>query len=173
MSRYQRTINSGVQYIVENIAGLEDVYALSLCTYVLNLAKNQYEETAFYALESKAHDNGQAGMKWWSKAVPEDDKNPWYSLPRSVDVEMTSYVLLTYLRRNLVNDAIPLMKWLVTQRNREGGFASTQVNRRNFCKNIYREFQKEATISTSDLIIGHSNWDTSSGQTRRKISIEG
>ena len=143
MNRYQRTINAGVQYIVENIAGLDDVYALSLCTYVLNLAKNQYEDTAFYALESKAKGNGQSDMKWWSKAVPKDDKNPWYSLPRSVDVEMTSYVLLTYLRRNLVNDAIPLMKWLVTQRNREGGFASTQVNLMKFLKILTGNFRRK------------------------------
>ena len=128
MSRYQNTIYSGVNYIAQNIDELDDVYALSLCTYVLNLAKHVYEDTAFYALEKKATENTQAGMKWWRKPVPKDDKNPWYSVPRSVDVEMTSYVLLTYLRRNLLQDAVPVMKWLVTQRNREGGFASTQVS---------------------------------------------
>ncbi|XP_051162274.1 thioester-containing protein 1 allele S3 isoform X1 [Leptopilina boulardi] len=126
MNRYQNTIYSGVKYITENLDDLDDVYALSLCTYVLNLAKNMYEDTAFYALEKKAMEDKQHGTKWWSKPVPKDDKNPWYSLPRSVDVEMTSYVLLTYLQKNLVTDAIPLMKWLVTQRNSEGGFASTQ-----------------------------------------------
>lgn len=67
-------------------------------------------------------------IKWWSKPIPTNDKNPWYhSLPRSIDVEMTSYGLLTYLNRNLVVDSIPIMKWLVKQRNAEGGFASTQV----------------------------------------------
>lgn len=132
MNRYQNTIYSGVKYITENLDDLDDVYALSLCTYVLNLAKNMYEDTAFYALEKKAMEDKQHGTKWWSKPVPKDDKNPWYSLPRSVDVEMTSYVLLTYLQKNLVTDAIPLMKWLVTQRNSEGGFASTQVKKNRF-----------------------------------------
>ncbi|XP_015601908.1 CD109 antigen isoform X2 [Cephus cinctus] len=121
---YKNVINKGVNYIVQNMDNLDDVYALSLCTYVLNLARHPYEEVAFNLLESKAKTGNED--KWWSKPVPSDDKNPWYSLPRSVDVEMSSYNLLTYLRRNLVTDSIPIMKWLAKQRNSEGGFASTQ-----------------------------------------------
>jgi CD109 antigen len=68
-------------------------------------------------------------MKWWQKPLGKDDKtNPWYALPNSVDVEMTAYGLLTYLQRGLVQDALPIMKWLIAQRNEQGGFASTQVN---------------------------------------------
>lgn len=39
---------------------------------------------------------------------------------------MTAYALLTYLEKDLIEDAFPIMKWLVSQRNEEGGFASTQ-----------------------------------------------
>ncbi|XP_046746805.1 CD109 antigen-like isoform X2 [Diprion similis] len=120
---YSNVVNKGVDYIVRNLDGLDDVYSLCLCTYVLNLAKNPYEDTAFNRLESKAKKSGD--YKWWSKPIPEDNKNPWYSLPSSVDVEMTSYALLTYLKRNMA-DALPIMKWLVSQRNADGGFASTQ-----------------------------------------------
>ncbi|KAK9304587.1 hypothetical protein QLX08_004027 [Tetragonisca angustula] len=123
--KYRNTINKGIDYIVRNMNDLNDVYALSICVYALNLAKHPHEIAAFNLLESKAMT--KKDTKWWSKPVPENDKNPWYySLPRSVDVEMTSYALLTYLRRNLVADSIPIMKWLVQQRNAEGGFASTQ-----------------------------------------------
>ncbi|XP_015181620.1 PREDICTED: CD109 antigen-like isoform X2 [Polistes dominula] len=123
--KYRNNINRGVDYIVRNMNGLDDPYALSICTYVLNLAKHPYETNAFYALQSKALTEND--MKWWSKPIAKDDKNPWHSLlPRSVDVEMTSYALLTYLRRHLIADSIPIMKWLVKQRNSEGGFASTQ-----------------------------------------------
>ncbi|KAJ9588469.1 hypothetical protein L9F63_018159, partial [Diploptera punctata] len=65
-------------------------------------------------------------MKWWMKPVRTDDSNPWNSLPNSVDVEMTAYGLLTYLQRGLVQDALPIMKWLISQQNEQGGFASTQ-----------------------------------------------
>ncbi|XP_076182301.1 CD109 antigen isoform X1 [Ptiloglossa arizonensis] len=122
--KYRNTINKGIDYIIRNMNDLDDVYALSICTYALNLAKHPYENTAFNLLESKAMI--KEDLKWWSKPVPKDDKNPWYSLPRPVDVEMTSYTLLTYLRRNVVTDSIAIMKWLVKQRNAEGGFASTQ-----------------------------------------------
>ena len=125
--KYRNTINKGIDYIVRNINEVDDAYALSICTYALNLAKHPFENAVFNLLESKAKIKDD--LKWWSKPVPKDDKNPWYnSVPRPVDVEMTSYALLTYLRRNLVTDSINLMKWLVKQRNAEGGFASTQVN---------------------------------------------
>jgi CD109 antigen len=126
VGRYRNTINKAVDYIVRNIEGLNDTYALSLCAYALNLAKHPYETPAFNFLESRAVTMRES--KWWSKAIPKDDKNPHYSLPRSVDVEMTSYGLLLYLRRNYVVEAIPVMKWLIKQRNTEGGFASTQVS---------------------------------------------
>ncbi|XP_071630308.1 thioester-containing protein 1 allele S3-like isoform X2 [Temnothorax longispinosus] len=124
LGKYRNTINKAVDYIVRNMEGLNDTYALSLCAYALHLAKHPYETSAFNFLESKAIT--KQDLKWWSKPIPKDNKNPHYSLPRSVDVEMTSYALLLYLRRNLVADAIPVMKWLVKQRNTEGGFASTQ-----------------------------------------------
>lgn len=67
-------------------------------------------------------------MKFWKKPIPAgDEKNPWHErLPNGVSVEMTAYAMLTYLERNLIEDAFPIMKWLVSQRNDEGGFASTQ-----------------------------------------------
>lgn len=66
-------------------------------------------------------------MKWWKKPVPVgEEKNPWNELPNGVSVEMTAYAMLTYLERGLVQDSLPIMKWLVTQRNEDGGFASTQ-----------------------------------------------
>lgn len=125
IGKYRNTINKAVDYIVRNIDGLNDTYALSVCTYALHLANHPYETAAFNLLESKAMT--KQDLKWWSKPISKDDKNPHYSLPQSVDVEMTSYVLLTYLKHNLIADAIPVMKWLIKQRNMEGGFASTQV----------------------------------------------
>lgn len=39
---------------------------------------------------------------------------------------MTAYALLSYLQRGLVTEALPIMRWMVSQRNSNGGFASTQ-----------------------------------------------
>ncbi|KAJ8680026.1 hypothetical protein QAD02_015813 [Eretmocerus hayati] len=125
--RYRNAIYKGVDYMVRNMQDLDDNYALSICTYVLGLARNAYEDEAFRQLERRA--NNERELKWWSKPSigPENETNPWRAeLTRCVDVEMTSYAMLAYLRRNQLTDATHIMKWLVKQRNVEGGFASTQ-----------------------------------------------
>jgi len=40
---------------------------------------------------------------------------------------MTAYALLTYTRRRDFAGAVPIVKWIVSQRNSRGGFSSTQV----------------------------------------------
>lgn len=65
--------------------------------------------------------------KWWNKPIPESDaKSVWYSKPNSVNIEMTAYGLLTIMEGGSFTDGLPVMKWLLSQRNAEGGFQSTQ-----------------------------------------------
>ncbi|XP_034243701.1 CD109 antigen isoform X1 [Thrips palmi] len=124
-SKYRNTINKAVDYLVRNIGGVEDPYAIAVTTYALHLALHPTKEAAFNLLESKAQSNSE--HKWWNKTVPAgQERNPWYTRPNSLAVEMTSYAMLTYLQRGLVNEAIPIMHWLVAQRNANGGFVSTQ-----------------------------------------------
>jgi CD109 antigen len=51
---------------------------------------------------------------------------PWEYYVQPVSVEMTSYSLLTYILRGKAADALPLVRWLLNQRNAYGGFISTQ-----------------------------------------------
>lgn len=44
----------------------------------------------------------------------------------SSDVEMTSYALLTYLLTHDLNDALRIVRWLVSQSNSLGAYSSTQ-----------------------------------------------
>lgn len=48
--------------------------------------------------------------------------------PRSQDVEMTAYALLTYSVRDDVAGSLPILRWLISQQNENGGYSSTQVN---------------------------------------------
>ncbi|XP_071448313.1 thioester-containing protein 1 allele R1 [Hetaerina americana] len=123
---HQNIINKALDYIVKNLDGLEDPYAISLCSYALHMARHPVKETAFHLLEAKAKTNGTE--KWWSKEVsPSESKNPWIkSSTRAANVEMTAYALLTYLERGLLGDALPIANWLISQQNSLGGFASTQ-----------------------------------------------
>ncbi|XP_075211329.1 CD109 antigen-like isoform X2 [Lycorma delicatula] len=124
-SLYRNTINKGIDYIVRNLDGLEDAYAIAISSFALHLAQHPDKNIAFNLLENKAQSSDE--MKWWKRAERETDmKNPWNSVPNSVDVEMTAYGLLTYIQRGLVEDSFPIVKWLISQQNDQGGFASTQ-----------------------------------------------
>lgn len=80
------------------------------------------------------------GMTYWNKKPDAPDTNdqvggpegmvmwrPPYVRAQSVDIEMTSYALLTLAKRNDITKGWPCAKWLVSQRNAFGGFSSTQV----------------------------------------------
>ena len=69
------------------------------------------------------------GMKYW-KSKPDEDTGKWtspYGKPKTYDVELASYVLLVYAEKKDLTEALPIAKWLLSQRNAQGGFASTQV----------------------------------------------
>lgn len=73
------------------------------------------------------------GMKHWQKSSTTNNANPSFFIPPyrqapSVDIEMTSYALLVHVRRQDAIGGLPIAKWLVAQRNANGGFSSTQVN---------------------------------------------
>lgn len=42
-----------------------------------------------------------------------------------MDIETTAYGLLTFLEAGLIDDAIPVVNWLVDQQNNLGGFTSS------------------------------------------------
>lgn len=72
------------------------------------------------------------GMAYWSQGAPSDSEEqmPIYGKPAPADVEMTAYALLAKLSdqsMDVVGKAMPIVKWLTSQRNSDGGFSSTQV----------------------------------------------
>ncbi|KAK5646677.1 hypothetical protein RI129_005141 [Pyrocoelia pectoralis] len=122
--RYANVINKGLDYIGRTLKDSDSVYTISICTYVLHLANHPGKQGALNLLDTKAKTGDR--IKWWAEPISKnDEKNPWNSLPRSIDIETTSYVLLSLLEANLVDDAIPVLNWLVQQQNSLGGFTST------------------------------------------------
>lgn len=63
---------------------------------------------------------------WWSTG--DQHSSYWWRWIPNGDVEITSYALLTLLADKLVevDELLPIVKWLVAQRNSYGGFISTQ-----------------------------------------------
>ncbi|KFB45610.1 AGAP008364-PA-like protein [Anopheles sinensis] len=125
VDKYKNTINKAIDYVYRNTESLDDTYALALAAYALQLADHSSKGFILSKLDAKA--TTDSDTKWWHKPIPEaDKKNPWYSRPNSVNVEMSSYGLLAFLQAGLDTDALPIMKWLIAQRNDKGGFQSTQ-----------------------------------------------
>lgn len=71
-------------------------------------------------------------MKHWEKIESVQNSEsfiPPYKQSAAIDIEMTSYALLTYIAMDDIAGALPVAKWLLGQRNPQGGFISTQVPR--------------------------------------------
>lgn len=122
---FQNTISKALDNVVKNIESLEDNYAIAIVAYALQLAGHNAKDFVLTRLDSRATSDGD--RKFWQKPIPESDsKNPWYSRPNSVNVEMTAYALLAFVEAGQETAAFPILKWLIAQRNENGGFQSTQ-----------------------------------------------
>lgn len=127
-SQYTNLISKGLDYVARNLDEDDSIYGNALASYVLQIANHPSWRQALNHLDLKAKTG--IDLKWWGKDVSKNEaSNPWNSLPKSVDIEATSYALLAFLEADLIDDAIPIVNWLVSQSNSLGGFASTQDTR--------------------------------------------
>ncbi|XP_026834428.1 CD109 antigen isoform X2 [Drosophila erecta] len=124
--KYQSAIEKAVRYVAEEADKTDDQYSLAISAVALQLAKHPQAEKVIAKLESVAR-NENGGM-WWSKASEStgEDGGVFHWKPRSNEVEITSYVLLALLEKDPAEKALPIIKWLISQRNSNGGFSSTQ-----------------------------------------------
>lgn len=114
-----------MEYIAKTLNEDASLYTIAICTYALHLADHSFKQNTFNLLDSKAQTGNDT--KWWAEPVSKsEEKNPWNHLPKSLDIETTSYALLTFLERNLLDDALPAVNWLIQQQNSLGGFTSSQ-----------------------------------------------
>lgn len=65
-------------------------------------------------LEELAQDEN--GLRWWTKST-KDTSN---------DIEITAYILEAYVYSEPAGKLLPIIKWLIKNRNSMGGFDSTQ-----------------------------------------------
>ncbi|XP_033156919.1 CD109 antigen isoform X2 [Drosophila mauritiana] len=124
--KYQSAIEKAVRYVAEEADKTDDQYSLAIAAVALQLAKHPQAEKVIAKLESVARNEND--RMWWSKATEStgEDGRVFHWKPRSNDVEITSYVLLALLEKDPAEKALPIIKWLISQRNSNGGFSSTQ-----------------------------------------------
>lgn len=108
-------------------------YEVALVAYALMLSKASTAEQAFSILSNHARTIGEYTY-WGNVELPAppyklENQKP-FTLPRlpyefdSINIETTAYALLTYVsRRELMVE--PIVRWLISQRLNDGGWAST------------------------------------------------
>ena len=66
--------------------------------------------------------------RWQKEPVPSSSNlDPWEKQTQAIDIEIAAYAALTLIVRGAVSTIIPIVTWLINQRNAYGGFISTQV----------------------------------------------
>ncbi|KAK6976833.1 BgTEP2.p1, partial [Biomphalaria glabrata] len=113
-------------YVEQEVAKTDDLYILTMAAYAFQLAYSSQVQTVLNKLEQKA--TVKDGRKHWHQPDQPKTTNTWdYPNPtKAVDIEMTSYALLTYAARGNIVAGKSIMQWLTEQRNSNGGFSSTQ-----------------------------------------------
>ncbi len=117
-----------------------DAYGLALTTYALELAGSQRAGAAKSALMDLAVKD-EDGLHWTAGAAPfGGEPEPLPDIPRggggigmpldnllpSLDIEATGYATLALIEAGDRVNAAESAKWLVGQRNSQGGFGTTQ-----------------------------------------------
>lgn len=115
-------LSKAIRYLEGQLPQINDAYSLSITCYALSKYGSQYRHSCFGKLQNSMI--SQEGMIYWT----ENNRRGSTSAERAPakDIEATAYVLLTYIAIGRHSDALPIVKWLASQRNAQGGFATTQ-----------------------------------------------
>lgn len=117
---YTDVINLALDYVVKEANKTTDPYVLSVISYALHLADRPDKEYILQKLFGLAT-RGVDTMHW---SRTNSEERLFQSL--SQDVEMTAYVLLTYVLRADTTTSLPILRWMISQQNENGGYSSTQ-----------------------------------------------
>ena len=128
-ANFSGSIRNATQYLEREVKdALNDPYALSIVNYALQLAGYSSDTVVATKLNSLAIIAN--GTKHWAKEREVETqtfgKYVWeYKLPAK-DIEMTAYGLLSAVRNRDIEGGFPILAWLLTKRNQQGGFQSSQ-----------------------------------------------
>ncbi|XP_063819414.1 alpha-2-macroglobulin-like protein 1 [Pseudophryne corroboree] len=122
-------VEKSLQCITNSSLEKASLYKLALMSYAFTLANRTESRAA--ALQKLMEQATKAdGFIYWTQETKPDTESYW-SKPKSVDVEMTAYVLLALASNGPVSKKelgvmLSIVRWLSKQQNANGGFCSTQ-----------------------------------------------
>ncbi|XP_022645189.1 CD109 antigen-like isoform X2 [Varroa destructor] len=128
---YPDHIRQTEEYLLRELRTTGDPYVTALITYTLHISNNSNKDQAYSRLKALRTTDDQH-IYWKDPAVTHNITD--YELHQTdlffkrhfKDIEMTAYALLTLINRGDNSQAIPVMQWLISQQNSNGGFTSTQ-----------------------------------------------
>ncbi|CAB3408447.1 unnamed protein product [Caenorhabditis bovis] len=106
----------------------QNAYSVAVVAYALHLANSKQAKKAFDMLKKHKLEEKDGSLRFASvhKTEKTKESSAYVFQARPVDIETTSYALLTYLLNDKTAEAVPIVRWLISQRNELGGFTSTQ-----------------------------------------------
>ncbi|KAK3612489.1 hypothetical protein CHS0354_024459 [Potamilus streckersoni] len=99
-----------------NATELTTEYEIAIIAYALSLTES-YKTNASFILNTLV----QSG-----DVVNEDGLRYWKNDSQSLQIEIAAYALLAYTALRDTDNGLPVLRWLIKQRNPYGGFVSTQ-----------------------------------------------
>lgn len=154
--KYADVIAKALGYVKTTLDFVDDIYALAIATYAAQLANHPSKSVFLQKLDKLATVEGKktefsgskpqnikwnflsirpGDLKYWEMVKLPTPSDPWCQ-PPSVNVEITAYALLSYIKAGRVIDGLPIMRWLLSQQSSTGGFSSTQDTVEN-SKNVW------------------------------------
>lgn len=122
--KFNKTIEKAVQYVLNEIKSSDDIYAIAVAAYALQLTDHPERLTVLDKLRSKS--KREKNDIYWERPLSTIETSRFSSIkPTSLNVEITSYALLAFIEHD-ISESLAIMQWLISQRNDNGGFKSTQ-----------------------------------------------
>jgi CD109 antigen len=121
--KYQNVIDKALDFTDKNVISMQDNYVIAISTYALVLGKHKSAKTLLDHLKLLAV--VEEDLMYWEKEVGlSRSESTDAGLP--IKIETAAYALLAFSKFGDEISALAIMKFLVSKRNAEGGFYSTQ-----------------------------------------------
>ncbi|ESO92217.1 hypothetical protein LOTGIDRAFT_162872 [Lottia gigantea] len=123
---FNNVTRNATRYLEKNIDSTTDVYELAIASYVLTRTGSPKAGPAFTRLEAMLVSRGDTKHLKVKKETKNQPKVTNNDVITSHDIIATSYLLMTYLESGDIQTSFSVMKFLLSQRNKNGGFKSSQ-----------------------------------------------
>jgi len=122
---YTATRDKAVKYLEDNFSTDSTTYELGVIAYALKLVGSSKANEAYDLFEARKTETTL--MLYWATPAPVNPDFWYYNQARSLDIEVTSYALITVLKRGGgLSTILKIVKYLVSKANNLGGYTSSQ-----------------------------------------------